>query len=122
MACLAESLAVWSLASTAASHWVQRDSRCCWVSASMAVNLVRAVSRSAADVGIVFAHLHFFESHVEFEGFFEEVGWGDLFLLRCRWLWRGRWRRGIVLLAGCPGGRGGIRCGGWGRGGCGRRR
>ena len=28
-----------------------------------------------------FGHAHLLESHVEFEGFFEEVGWGDLFLL-----------------------------------------
>ena len=36
----------------------------------------------AAGVGVVASHLHLFESHVELEGFFEEVGRGYLFLLR----------------------------------------
>jgi hypothetical protein len=34
-----------------------------------------------ADVGVR-VHLHLFEGHVEFEGLFEQVGWGYLFLLR----------------------------------------
>jgi hypothetical protein len=47
----------------------------------MAVNFSRAASRSLRTFGV---HTHLFEGHVELEGFFEEVGWGYLFLLCSR--------------------------------------
>ncbi len=51
----------------------------------------------AAGVGVVSTHLHFFEGHVEFEGFFEEVGRGYLFLCGAGGLGKVGGRAGLLF-------------------------